>query len=114
MPTAYGSIECRYCEKQRLSVRRAPNHLLHLVLTSMTFGLWMIVWVCLWLMAPDPRCSVCGTPKPMRRPVIAVWLGVAAIAAFIALVAAIGTGWLTADRIQEAAQSVARKARGTP
>lgn len=112
MPTAYGSIECAYCRQQRLSVRRATNHLLHLMLTSMTFGLWMIVWVTLWLMAPDPRCSTCGTPKPMRRPMIAVALGYLVVAAFLALVISIGTGWLTLARIGEAASDAASKVRG--
>lgn len=36
---------CNVCQQQRLFTAPTPSHLLHLVLTLITFGLWLIVWL---------------------------------------------------------------------
>lgn len=55
---------CPVCRRQVLARRRSPNALLHLILTVMTAGLWLIAW---FFMATSNRsltflCTNCGTP----------------------------------------------------
>ena len=53
-----------YCPEENLLVlgeRNAPNHLLHLVLSIVTGGLWLIVWLFLLLKGNGAyRCPNCG------------------------------------------------------
>lgn len=55
------SADCPTCRRQRLVVREQPNHVLHLLLSVVTLGLWLIVWF--WLATTNRpwRCTVCGT-----------------------------------------------------
>ena len=54
---------CRVCERQTAFVKEGPNHVLHLLLSVVTFGIWLIVWFLLGLMsgARSYRCSQCGS-----------------------------------------------------
>lgn len=54
---------CPHCQEQRLLLRQGPNHVLHLILSVLTFGLWLIVWlgIASSRKANTARCSVCGT-----------------------------------------------------
>lgn len=55
---------CKYCQQQQLMVKPRINHVLHLILTLVTLGVWGIVWIGLGLMSALKRyrCSQCGTP----------------------------------------------------
>lgn len=37
---------CRVCERQTAFVKEGPNHVLHLLLSVVTFGIWLIVGFC--------------------------------------------------------------------
>jgi len=37
-----------------------PNHILHLLLTLVTFGVWLVVWIALTVMPKSYRCPQCG------------------------------------------------------
>lgn len=54
----------RYCpeeEKMVLAQKQTPNHILHLLLTLVTFGAWAIVWAIVAVSAPGRyRCPSCG------------------------------------------------------
>ena len=53
---------CKTCGENRLAVRTTPNHVLHLILTILTAGLWAIVWVIVSVVsAGNFRCSQCGS-----------------------------------------------------
>ncbi len=54
-----------YCPEENkyvLAERTKPNHLLHLVLTLLTFGLWLIVWILVSFSSglSSYRCPSCG------------------------------------------------------
>lgn len=36
---------CRTCEAPVLAVKRTPSHVLHLLLSVVTAGLWILVWL---------------------------------------------------------------------
>jgi len=60
---------CETCNAQRLIVRPGTNHILHLLLTLVTFGLWLIVWIFGTIKIGGWRCSVCGTKVPFAAAI---------------------------------------------
>lgn len=52
---------CNDCAERRKLERNGVNHILHLILTLVTFGLWVFIWI-LAAISKDPwRCSTCGS-----------------------------------------------------
>ena len=51
---------CTNCENNVLIRARTPNHILHLILSVLTWGLWLIVWVILCIRVKEWHCSQCG------------------------------------------------------
>jgi DNA-directed RNA polymerase subunit RPC12/RpoP len=57
------SAFCPHCERRVLTLGTAPNHVLHLILTFFTVGLWGFIWLAVALgKIGGYRCSKCGTP----------------------------------------------------
>lgn len=54
---------CPTCGRRVLGIRERPNHILHLLLSVVTAGLWLIVWLFLGLSyAKEPwHCPYCGS-----------------------------------------------------
>ena len=71
MPRVYESKYCHYCQRMTLHSREGVNHLLHLILTILTSGLWLLVWIALIVMSKFRPwyCEVCKSPyaKPRRE-----------------------------------------------
>jgi hypothetical protein len=57
------SAYCPTCGKQTLHAKEGISNLLHLVLTILTAGLWLLVWIFLAVKsgASRMRCQTCGT-----------------------------------------------------
>lgn len=45
MSQQHHSYFCQHCHEQRLFVRQGTNHILHLLLTLLLCGTWLIVWL---------------------------------------------------------------------
>jgi ribosomal protein L37AE/L43A len=61
---------CSYCGKQVLARRPGTNHILHLLLTLITAGFWLIIWVLTSVKFGGWRCSICGqkvTSNPSKN-----------------------------------------------
>ena len=58
---------CKHCDETVLVRAKSPNHILHLVLSILTCGVWLIVWLWLCLQPKDFRCSKCGRRLTMPR-----------------------------------------------
>lgn len=70
MPTTREVLECKRCGRGTLHVVGRIDHLLHLVLTLATGGLWLLVWVALGAGAGEPpACTECGK----MRGVLGLW-----------------------------------------
>ncbi|MHC4062401.1 MAG: hypothetical protein ACYSR4_03310 [Planctomycetota bacterium] len=52
---------CTHCQKQVLIRRKGTNHVLHLLLTLVTGGLWLIVWILCAIKIGGWRCVQCGS-----------------------------------------------------
>jgi DNA-directed RNA polymerase subunit RPC12/RpoP len=51
---------CSHCNKNVLVRAQTPNHVLHLVLSIVTGGFWIIVWIILCIRVKEWHCSQCG------------------------------------------------------
>jgi hypothetical protein len=51
---------CQHCKKSVVVFRPGPNHIFHLIMTVITGGLWLIVWIGASVIFGGWRCSVCG------------------------------------------------------
>lgn len=54
---------CKHCDATMPCEKRSPNHVLHIILSVLTIGLWLVVYA---LMAIESsghswRCQKCGT-----------------------------------------------------
>ncbi len=63
MPLEYKSGVCVNCNEVRKVFRNKPNHLLHLLLTFLTGGVWAIVWIFVAIRFGGWRCDHCGNGK---------------------------------------------------
>jgi hypothetical protein len=52
---------CYRCERRTALERRGINHVLHLLLSIVTAGIWVIVWILCGLAREPWRCRICGT-----------------------------------------------------
>ena len=61
MPSDQVVLYCHNCKKNTVKIRQKPNHILHLLLSLVTFGFWLIVWFFIALFTSDSsKCTVCG------------------------------------------------------
>ena len=63
MPTQQMMLECKYCGNPTQHIQNTPNHVLHLLLTVGTVGIWLLVWVL--QSSGKPQCTVCGNAAPL-------------------------------------------------
>jgi hypothetical protein len=59
---------CKYCEDYVLATRRETNHILHLLLTLITGGIWFIIWIIVAMNTDKWRCTQCGSIVTTSRP----------------------------------------------
>lgn len=61
MPFQESSGFCKSCDRNVLVRRASTNHILHLLLTLVTFGFWIIVWLLASVRIGGWRCTSCGS-----------------------------------------------------
>lgn len=80
-------IARRWCETCQDMVRgdwSGPNHILHLLLSIVTVGLWLPVWLILSL-GGGYHCNHCGHAVRAHRPPTQLQLRSAAVARYVGL-----------------------------
>lgn len=73
MATKQVSGYCNVCQRQSLFQKEGINHVLHLILSIVTLGFWVLVWIALAINSStkQPRCTTCGTIKSIaERPAV--------------------------------------------
>jgi hypothetical protein len=62
MSVKQSSAYCHVCGRQSLFQKPRINHVLHLILSIVTLGLWLFVWAILGIINANkqPRCTTCG------------------------------------------------------
>ncbi len=54
---------CKACDAQRKVERKGTNHILHLLISVFTAGLWIPVWFLHTIKIGGWRCGTCGSTK---------------------------------------------------
>lgn len=83
MDTATGF--CTECKKQVLIQKKSTSHIFHLLMSIITGGLWIIIWILSCLSAGTYRCAVCGTRTTRERTKETERTGIASIIYVIVL-----------------------------
>lgn len=60
MSSQYSTKACKHCKGEVRAERFIPNHILHLLLTVFTAGLWIPIWIILAIKVDDWRCCKCS------------------------------------------------------
>jgi len=61
MPSDQIVVYCKNCKKNTVQIKQKANHILHLLLSIVTVGVWLIVWFFIALFTSDtPTCTICG------------------------------------------------------
>ena len=66
MSTNQKMLKCKTCGRPTPHLVDRPNHILHLLLSVVTLGLWLIVWLLIGAGEKKAICTVCGS-KYKRR-----------------------------------------------
>lgn len=101
--------KCLDCSLNPIKIERASaNHLLHLVLSVLTAGMWIIVWILVGVQFGGWTCSSCGSRNVRRKGGLskAFWVGVVLFCAFIPVLVIVNSNFGESD-----SQRRARKAR---
>ena len=53
---------CDRCNDYVLATKKSTNHILHLLLSILTCGIWILVWIAVSMKVGGWRCSRCGSP----------------------------------------------------
>jgi hypothetical protein len=61
MANESGTGFCYVCQERTRVERKGINHVLHLLLTLVTFGLWIFVWLLTPLLRQPWHCTRCGS-----------------------------------------------------
>lgn len=68
MPTHQYMTWCPNCRAMRMTTGRTVNHVLHVLLSLLTGGCWLPVWLFVVLThAPLWQCTTCGHRAPPGR-----------------------------------------------
>lgn len=51
---------CKSCQKNVLMRRQGTNHILHLLLSIVTCGFWVIIWILTSIKVGGWKCPNCG------------------------------------------------------
>lgn len=56
------SGHCTHCKKTVVVTRPGTNHILHLIISIVTLGVWLIPWLLQSIRFGGWRCKECGLP----------------------------------------------------
>ncbi len=59
----FNSFFCAHCNDRSMFVRNETRHGMHIVLSLLTAGIWLVPYVVVLMSKPSFRCSKCGS-KP--------------------------------------------------
>ncbi len=59
----YKGVYCSYCQRNVRGEKPSANHILHLVLTILSCGGWLVIWLLMILNAGcyKHQCPYCGS-----------------------------------------------------
>lgn len=103
---------CKDCKKYVVVFRPRPSHLLHLVLSFLTFGLWVLVWIGLSIKIGGWRCMECGS-KRITNTTSTFSIIVLLLLGFFVVTAFVNGGKQIVDKKSKSASNQIRKQENT-
>lgn len=90
------SIFCESCGRRVLATRPQPSHVLHLMLSLVTFGLWIPVWLVAAALAGTApwRCNQCGETAASSEGTENTFPLAARLAVIVAILGAVFFFWV--------------------
>lgn len=61
------TLYCHRCSVESSHTQKTPNHVAHLLLSLLTAGIWVVVWVLVAMSSARPVCSRCGEKRGAAR-----------------------------------------------
>lgn len=58
---------CQECGENVLVTRKGTNHILHFILSVLTLGVWIPIWILSAIKVGGWRCNRCGSKKITNR-----------------------------------------------
>ncbi len=52
---------CKHCDKKVMLQRSGTNHILHVILSVLTAGIWIPIWILTSIKVGGWRCKECGS-----------------------------------------------------
>jgi len=81
MPQKQEMLKCENCGEMTQHLENTVNHTLHLILSIVTVGFWMIIWFFLCVGAGKRQCMKCG--QKSQRTTVAAWIIITLILLFV-------------------------------
>ncbi len=53
---------CKHCDKKVMLQRPGSNHILHLIFSIITLGIWIPIWILISIQIGGWLCKDCGSP----------------------------------------------------
>jgi hypothetical protein len=53
-------IYCKRCKVHTVHFRKGPAHIFHLIMSFLTVGVWLVVWLLSLVRFGGWRCTQCG------------------------------------------------------
>lgn len=66
MAMEYSRRYCKDCRSINRADRPAPSHALHILLSLITAGTWLVIYAMVLLLRDYWRCSQCGSKKTVH------------------------------------------------
>lgn len=63
MSQVFKTAKCKVCKARRKVSRPRTNHILHLLLSVVTCGLWLLIWIGVGIKFGGWRCEICGSGR---------------------------------------------------
>lgn len=60
------TLQCARCNNLMPHTVKAPNHVMHLIITLLTAGIWLIGWLIAVVMPGNAKCGKCGRERPAK------------------------------------------------
>jgi hypothetical protein len=60
------TLQCAGCKDLVPHTVKAPNHIMHLLISLLTAGIWLVGWLAVVMMPSNAKCARCGRERAAK------------------------------------------------